>query len=242
MKADSGGQKFQTTHWTSILQVAGPDSNAASDAFARLYLDYWYPLYAYVRRRGLSRSEAEDLTQDFLTRLLEKRALATLKPEGGRFRSFLLRSLDNFLANEWDRTHAQKRGSGARALSLNLEEGESRFALEHCEHETPESLFEKRWVFTLLEHVRERLRHEYAQAHKADLFDELRVYLQSDRAGPPYAEVASRRGMSEGAVKVAVHRLRHQYGELLRHEISRTVSSAAEVDEELRALIAVVGR
>jgi RNA polymerase sigma-70 factor (ECF subfamily) len=238
----TGEAAFRTTHWTVVLEAASPDAMSDGAAFADLYLAYWYPLYAYVRRRGFSPAEAEDITQDFFTRLVSKQSLSGLQRDGGKFRSFLLRSLDNFLANEWDRAQAQKRGGGQRPLSLNVEEGEARFALDAPDAETPESLFEKRWAFTLLEHVTGQLREEHTEANKRELFDQLRPHLQGDRSGPAYATVAAQCGMSEGAVKVAVHRMRHRYGELLWQEIARTVSSPAEVDDELRYLISVVGR
>lgn len=232
---------FRTTHWTVVLEAAAPDAGHNGDAFAELYLTYWPPLYAYSRRRGLSPAEAEDIIQDFFTHLVSKGSLSGLQREGGKFRSFLLQALDNFMANEWDRAQAQKRGSGQRPLSLNVDEGEARFALEAPDAATPESLFEKRWALTLLEHVTDQLRDGYAEANKRELFDQLRGCLQGDRSGPPYATVAARCGMTEGAVKVAVHRMRHRYGELLRETIARTVGSPAEVDEELRYLISVVG-
>lgn len=233
---------FQTTHWTAVLAAAAPDTGRNSAAFAELYLAYWPPLYAYARRRSFSPAEAEDIIQDFFTRLVSKESLSGLQRDGGRFRSFLLGALNNFLANEWDRTQAQKRGGGVRPLSLNVEEGEARFALDVPTAETPESLFERRWAFTLLEHVTGQLRDEYDGAGKGWLFEQLRGCLQGDRSGPAYATVAAECGMSEGAVKVAVHRMRHRYGELLREAIARTVGSPAEVDEELRYLISVVGR
>ncbi len=233
---------FQTTHWTLVLEAAHPDASFDNTAFADLYLAYWPPLYAFARRRGLSPVETEDVIQDFFMRLVSKQALSGVRRDGGRFRSFLLKSLDNFLANEWQRAQAQKRGGGQRLLSLDVEEGEARFALDAPDGETPESIFDKRWAFTLLEHVAERLCDEYAAADKAVLFDQLRSSLQGDRSGPAYATVAAQCRMSEGAVKVAVHRLRQRYGELLRQAIARTVSSPSEVDDELRYLISVVGR
>jgi RNA polymerase sigma-70 factor (ECF subfamily) len=243
MKAGQTAQgAFGTTRWTVVLAAATHGASQHGDAFAELYLAYWPPLYAYSRRRGFSAAEAEDIIQDFFTRLVRKESLSGLQREGGKFRSFLLKSLDNFLANEWDRGQALKRGGGQRPLSLNVEEGEARFALEAADAETPESLFEKRWAFTLLEQVTDRLRDEYAAANKRELFDQLRGHLQGDRSGPPYATIAAQCGMTEGAVKVAVHRMRHRYGELLREIIARTVGSPAEVDEELRYLIGVVGR
>ena len=241
MKTDRHAQAgFGATPWTVVLQAASQGSDPNGDAFARLYTDYWSPLYAYARRRGLSRAEAEDLIQDFFVRLMEKKALSDVERDGGRFRSFLLKSLDNFLANQWDREQAQKRGGGQRALSLNADNLEARLALETTNGETPESVFERSWVFTLLEHVAERLRAEYASVGKEGLFQQLRGYLQGDRSGPSYAFIAEQLGMTEGAVKVAVHRMRHFYARLLREEIGRTVAGAAEIDEELRSLLRVV--
>jgi RNA polymerase sigma-70 factor (ECF subfamily) len=234
---------FATTHWTVVLQAARPDRDGGEAAFARLYVDYWPPLYGYVRRRGFSPADAEDLAQDFFTRLLEKQALANLQREGGKFRSFLLGSLENFLANEWDRAQAQKRGSGHKPLSLDAEDGEMHFqALAIASELTPESLFERQWVLTLLEHVVEQLRAEETVSGKRELFEDLRPHLPGDRSGLPYAEIATRHGTSEGAIKVAVHRLRHRYGQYLREQVARTVSSPAEVGEELRHLIEVIGR
>jgi RNA polymerase sigma-70 factor (ECF subfamily) len=232
---------FRTTHWTVVLEASRADSQHSQEAFASLYLQYWYPLYAYVRRRGYQPAEAEDITQDFFTRLLSHESLAGLQRAGGKFRSFLLKTLENFLANEWDRAHAQKRGGGQPPLSLNVEQGEARFALDAPDADTPASLFEKRWAFTLLERVMARLQTEYVEADKHSLFDQLRSHLQGDRSGPAYAVIAAQCGLSEGAVKVAAHRMRYRYGELLREEIARTVSSSEEVDEELRYLIRVIG-
>ena len=232
---------FQTTHWTLVLEAAHPDAPSDNTAFAGLYLAYWHPLYAFARRRGLLPAEAEDVIQDFFVRLIEKQALNGLQHDGGKFRSFLLRSLDNFLANEWNRVRTQKRGHGQRHLSLNAGDAEARCALSVPDHETPESLFEKRWAFAVLEQVTARLRAEYLEDGKGELFEQFRVYLQGDHAGPGYAAVGAQRGMSEGAVAVAVHRLRQRYGQLLREEIMRTVSSPDEVDAELQHLIRVVG-
>lgn len=237
-----GSSAFRTTHWTVVLDAARPGTERTQAAFAQIYLDYWYPLYAYIRRRGFSPPDAEDVTQDFFLHLIEKEALAGMERNGGKFRSFLLRSLDNFLANQWDRARAQKRGSGRTPLSLDAADGEARYALEPPAADTPESLFERQWVFTLLAQVLEALRNECETTGKENLFAELRLHLQGDRQGPPYAEVAARHGLSEGAVKVAVHRLRQRYGELLRAEIARTVSRPEEVDEELRHFIAVSAR
>jgi len=241
MNAEHTAAAFQTTHWTVVLQAAN-GSGSDSSAFATLYSIYWPPLYAFVRRRGLSPAEAEDVIQDFFTHLVSKQALSGLERDGGRFRSFLLRALENFLINEWRRRQAQKRGGGARVLSLDAREAETTVALDSSVGETPESLFEKRWAFTVLELVANQLRAEFEESGKGEMFARLRGCLQGDRSGAAYSEIAAALGMTENAVKVAVHRLRARYGELLRQAIARTVASAAEVDDELRYLIAVVGR
>lgn len=237
----AGSAAFCTTHWTVVLDAARPGTERSQEAFARIYLDYWYPLYAYIRRRGHSPPDAEDITQNFFLHLIEKESLDGLEREGGKFRSFLLRSLDYFLANAWHRAQAQKRGGGVQPLSLDAAQAEARFSAEPTTPDTPETLFERQWVFTLLSHVLDRLGTECEVSGKGLLFGDLRSHLQGERNGSPYAEVAARHQMSEGAVKVAVHRLRQRYGELLREEIARTVGSADEVDEELRRLIAIAG-
>jgi len=239
--SDQPAGSFRTTHWTLVLEAAQPNGATAMDAFAQLYLCYWRPLYAYVRRRGLSPADGEDILQDFFARLVSKEALSGVRREGGKFRSFLLQSLNNFLANEWDRAHTQKRGGGQRPLSLDTRDAEAHLALEVPEKETPESLYEKRWAFAVLDCASARLRAEYVEEGKAELFEQLRVYLLGDRGGPRYADVAARRGMSEGAVMVAVHRLRQRYGQVLREEIMRTVASPDEVDAELHHLMKVLG-
>jgi RNA polymerase sigma factor (sigma-70 family) len=238
----NGAAAFGTTHWTNVLVAARPDSNEGREAFARLYQDYWRPLHAYICRRGYSPAEAEDISQDFFVRLISKQALAGLRRDGGRFRSYLLSAINNFLANEWDRRSAQKRGAGQRPLSLDVEQNELHGVLAAADRETPESLFEKRWAFAVLEQVTTRLRAEYFEEGKGELFEQFRVYLQGDRAGPSYAAVAAQRGMSEGAVAVAVHRMRQRYGQILRDEVMRTVGSPDEVDAELQYLMEVVGR
>ena len=232
---------FCMTHWTMVLNAARQGTAQNQEAFAQIYRAYWYPLYVYIRRRGNSPTDAEDVTQSFFLHIIEKQALEGLEREGGKFRSFLLRSLDNFLANAWHRAQAQKRGGGVQPLSLNLDQAETRFVMEPPTTDTPESIFERQWVCTLLANVLDRLRDECEANGKGPLFADLQPNLQGDRNGRPYAEVAARHQMSEGAVKVAVHRLRQRYGELLREEIARTVSRPEEVDEELRRLLSVAG-
>jgi len=232
---------FRSTHWTMVLDASRAGAEFSQEAFASLYLAYWHPLYVYVRRRGFSPEEAEDITQDFFARLLEKESLAGLQREGGRFRSFLLGAMQNFLADRWDRAQAQKRGRGQKLLSLDTDDGETWLqALALAEDLTPETAFERHWAMALLEHVGDLVRADEVKSGKGDVFEDLRPHLQSDRAGLPYSGIAARHGMSVGAIKVAVHRLRHRFGQRLREEIARTVSSLAEVDEELRHLIKVM--
>jgi RNA polymerase sigma factor (sigma-70 family) len=231
---------FKTTHWTVVMDAARCESSESSEAFGRLYIAYWYPLYAYVRRRGYSPHDAEDITQNFFARLIEKQSLAGLEREGGRFRSFLLTALSHFLANQRDRAHAQKRGSGAPTLPLDYASAEACYSTTAEEALSPEVAFEQNWALALLEQVFRCVRAECEATGKAALFDDLRLHLQGDKLGPPYADVAARHKMSESAIKVTVHRLRRRYGELLRQEIARTVESSNQVDEELRHLISVV--
>jgi RNA polymerase sigma-70 factor (ECF subfamily) len=211
------------------------------EAFAQLYRDYWYPLYAYVRRRGRSPHEAEDLTQDFFVSLIERQRLTGLEREGGRFRSFLLKTLQNFLANEWDRATAQKRGGGQSIVPLDEVDAESRL-LANSATEAPEATFDRHWAFAVIEHAMQHLEAELRSAGKESILQSLRLHLQGDRGGRPYAEIAAEWGLSESAVKTTVHRLRRRFGELLRAELARTVGNDAEVEKELRHLIEVVSR
>jgi RNA polymerase sigma-70 factor (ECF subfamily) len=218
---------------------ASPD---AREALATLCQVYWYPLYAYVRRQGHSATDAQDLTQEFFARLLEKNYVGAADPAKGKFRSFLLASLKHFLANEWRRADAQKRGGGQVPLSLDFEGGETRFTLEPAYELTAEKLFERRWALTLLEQMLATLRDEFARSGKLALFEHLKPYLGGDASTVPYRQLAAELGMTEGAIKVSVHRLRRRCGELLRAAIARTVVGPEEVDEELRDLFNAVGQ
>ncbi len=218
------------------------NGTAAQNALASLCSAYWYPLYAYVRGRGKSPHDAEDLTQEFFRRFLEKNSLLNVSPAKGKFRSFLLASLSHFLANEWEHARAQKRGGGQAFISLDAHEGETRMALEPAEHSTPEQLFEKRWAFAVLQRTMQALEAEHAANTKTDFFQELKGFLPGGQGGGSRAEFAARHGISPGAVDVAVQRLRQRFGALLREEVAQTVSSQAEVDEEIRYLITVLGR
>lgn len=224
-----------------MLAAGRADSPEAREALAVLCQAYWYPLYAYVRRQGYGPHDAQDLTQEFFARLLEKQYLAGLKREGGKFRSFLLTALKRFLANEADRAGAQKRGGGRTVISIDAASAESRYGLEPSHELTAEKIFEQRWAQALLEQVHARLREDYAAAGKSQLFDQISPSLGQRRGAVRYAEMASRLEMSEAAIKMAVQRLRARYRELLRAEIAQTVASPEEVEEEIRHLFATFG-
>ena len=214
-----------------------PDVAAALNELCRTY---WYPLYAYLRRQGHGVHDAQDLTQSFLVHLLEKNRLQRLHPSKGKFRSFLLASLKNFLANEWDRQQALKRGAQFAVISLDDATGEDRFACESSHEATPDKAFEKSWALTLLDAVLAKVRQDYAAEGKGPLFDALQVYLSGERGAAPYAETAAKLKLTEGALKMSVLRMRRRFGELLRAEIANTVSDPAEIDEEIRCLFAAV--
>ncbi len=236
----SGERPFQTTRWTLVVAAGGPVTEQSREALARLCEIYWYPLYAYVRRWGHPADEAQDLTQEFFARLIERNVVAEADPTRGRFRSFLLASLKHFLANEHDRATALKRGGGRPLLSLEFQTAESRYRLEPADRETPDRVFERGWAAALLDRVMARLAEEQEQAGRRDLFDRLRPALAEGTAEASYAQIGAAIGMSEGAIKVAVHRLRRRFGELLREEIAETVADPAEVDEEIRYLLAAL--
>jgi len=241
---EAGGRPavFVTTHWSVVLAASRSDSTHAQAALARLCQTYWYPLYAYVRRRGFQAHDAQDLTQEFFARLLEQNWLAQADRERGRFRTFLLAALGHFLANEWDKARAQKRGGAVQIVPLQLDTAETRYGQEPSDPVTPEQCFERRWALALLDEVLNRLRDESSAGDQAELFDTLKPCLVGDRQAQPYASLAARLGMTEGAVKVAVHRLRQRYRQLLRQEIAHTVASPGEVDEEMHHLFSVLAR
>ena len=226
---------FVTTHWSVVLAAGHGDTARAGDALAELCETYWYPLYAYIRRRDYSPHDAEDLTQEFFARLLAKNTLGAISREKGKFRSFLLTALNHFLVDEWKKARAQKRGAG-RIASLDAYEGETRFSREPAAALTPEKLFEQNWALALLDTVYGQLQREYEAAGKGALFQELKSCLTGARSSVPYADLAVRLRMAENTVKTSVHRLRLRYRELLRAEVAHTVASPAEVEEELRCL------
>jgi RNA polymerase sigma factor (sigma-70 family) len=231
---------FGTTHWSLVLAARDRADPGARDALASLCALYWYPLYAYVRRRGHGADEAHDLTQEFFTRLLAKDFLASVDRSKGKFRSFLLAAFNHFLANERDHDRAKKRGGGRPALSLDAADAAGRYRDEPGSGLTPEKLFERRWALALLQQVMGRLRADYEAKDKGRLFDRLRGFLVGEK-GAGYRPTADELGLSEGAVKVAVHRLRQRYRELLHEEIGRTVATPEEIEEEIRELFAALG-
>ncbi|MCI0491291.1 MAG: sigma-70 family RNA polymerase sigma factor [Blastocatellia bacterium] len=231
-------RRFATTHWSLILAAGREATPESEKALAALCATYWYPLYAYVRRKGYQMPEAQDMTQGFFARLLEKNYLQDVDRERGKFRSFLLASLNHFLANEWDRERAQKRGGGIKFIPLDT--AEDLYSLDPADKLTPEKLFERRWATTLLDQVLALLKEEFAGAGKAALFDRLKDFLTGAESRDSYKQAAAELEMSEGAVKVAVHRMRRRFRRLLRAEIAKTVANPAEIDDEIRYLLSAL--
>ena len=231
---------FVTTHWSVVLSARQKDSPQSAAALETLCRTYWYPLYAYVRRQGHSPPDAQDLTQEFFARLLQKDYLKAAAREKGRFRTFLLVALKRFLANEWDRLRAQKRGGGQPLLSLDTELAEERYRIEPVEGATADRIYERRWALTLLDRTMTRLREEFTGAGKAEEFKRLKVCLTAERGDISYAEIAAALGQSEATVRVAVHRLRKRFREVFREEIAQTVASVEDIDEEVRYLMGVL--
>jgi RNA polymerase sigma factor (sigma-70 family) len=233
-----GSSQFPTTRWTLVVAAGDLHRKEARSALAALCENYWYPLYAYLRRRCYPADQAQDLTQDFVIRLLEGRYLDRVDPEKGRFRSFLLTSLKFFVADEEDRQRAHKRGGGA-VVSLEFSSGEESYQREPAHDETPERIFERRWALAVLDRAVERLRNEFVQHGRPEQFERLKVFLLG-QSEAPYATLAREMNTSEGALKVAIHRLRKRYRELFRQEIADTVADPAEVESELRFLAAAL--
>lgn len=241
MSSGSEPARFATTHWSLVRNAARPDDPETRAALETLCRRYWFPLYAFVRRRGATVHEAQDLTQEFFLRLMEKNTLAVASPERGRFRSFLLASLQNFLANERDRRTARKRGGDRRTLSLDWDSGESRLSLEPAHADTPERVFERQWALTLLDNVISRLRDEFSASGRERQFESLKAALTGGRAALDYAAVAAELLISEDAARQAASRLRKRYRELLREEVATTVERDDEVEDEIRRLIEALG-
>lgn len=235
-----GPRAFPTTHWSVVLASAGRGSPEAEAALAALCSSYWYPLYAYARRQGEDAERAADLVQGFFARLVERDFLSQANPDKGRFRTFLLACLRHCLSNERDRERAAKRGGGRTPVPLDFERAEARYRTEPAYELTAEKLYHRRWALDLLQQVLDRLRAEYAGRDGERLFDGLKPFITAGEDPASCREVAFALGMTEGAVKVAVHRLRRRYGEALRAEIARTLDDPARIDEEIRDLFAAL--
>jgi len=235
------GDIFATTHWTVVLAAGRRSAPQADRALEELCRAYWYPLYAYVRRHGHSREDAEDLTQGFFASFLKRNYLERVSSEKGRFRAFLLAALKHFLANEYDRAGRQKRGGGVAPLSLDWQDADARYQFDPADQISPDKLYDRAWAMTLLEQVITRLRAESAAEGRAEVFEQLKPFLMAGGGDIPYAQAAAKLGLNESAARVAVHRLRKRYRELLRAEIAQTLSDPADLDEEMRALFRAFG-
>ncbi|MEW6304816.1 MAG: sigma-70 family RNA polymerase sigma factor [Verrucomicrobiota bacterium] len=232
---------FATTHWSVVLSAGDETSPKSAEALEKLCASYWYPLYAFARMRGYPPHDAQDHTQEFFAHLLERNSLHRADPQKGRFRSFLLASFKHFLANEWDRAHAQKRGGHVAFISLDAQSAEARFALEPISDLTPETLYHQRWALTVLDRAFNALRIECAHNGKSALFEELKPFLSSEANAGDYTSAAAHLNMSPNAIGVAVHRLRQRYRELVRAEIAQTVTTPADLDSEMNHLFAALG-
>jgi len=233
---------FTTTHWSVVLTAGEEQSPQAAQALATLCRTYWYPLYAYIRRRGYSPEDAQDLTQEYFARLLKRNYPAQADRAKGKFRSFLLLTLNHFLSDDHERATTRKRGGGQPTVSLDGLNSEDRYRLEIADELSPEKLFERRWAQTVLDQALARLQAEFVADGKAEHYEILKAFEPGEQKTVSYAEAAVQLGVSESAVKSLVHRLRQRHGELVREEIAHTVSTAAEIDEELRYLIAVISQ
>ena len=241
MSDQSGPRGFATTRWTLVLAAGDRDSPDADTALASLCEAYWPPVYAYIRRSGRDGDAARDLTQAFFAQVLEKNFFGRAQRERGRFRTFLLSSVKNFLTNEWDRGQAAKRGAGRQPLSLEVDDGERSYQIEIADDVTPEHLYERRWALTVIGAAMARLERRFDEGGKQEMFTRLKPFLTGQ--GPrSYADLATELAVSEGSLRVAVHRMRHQFAESLRETIAETVESDDEVEEELRYLLGAVAK
>ena len=232
--------RFATTRWSLVAAAAGQPSADAERALAELCAGYWYPLYAYVRRRGSSPDDARDLTQAFFARLLEKGGLRAADPARGRFRSFLLTSMKHFLTSEWRRQTAEKRGGDVELLSIDYQDAEHRYQVEPGHDLTPEAIYERRWALGVLDRAVTDLGADYHRRGQGELFDALRVFLGHDPARLPYAELSERLGQGEGALRTAASRLRARWRDRLRELVAETVRDGDSVEDELRSLLAAL--
>ena len=231
---------FSTTHWSVVLAAGRGDSPGAADALERLCQVYWYPLYVFVRRQGHAPHDAQDLTQEFFARLLERKYLRLADRKRGRFRTFLLTSLKHFLINEWNKANRQKRGGGRQLISLDAEETETRFRAEPADNWSPDKAFERQWAMVLLDRVLDQLQREFVAAGRGAVFEELKACLTGADNENTYAEIGRRLGMTESNLKVTAHRLKQRYRELLRQEIALTVDGPEAIDQEMRDLFAAL--
>jgi DNA-directed RNA polymerase specialized sigma24 family protein len=237
---ESHGGVFATTHWRVVLAAGVRHTPESAAALERLCGSYWYPLYAYVRRRGYGPEDSQDLTQAFFARFLARNYMAGVDRRRGRFRSYLLGALNHFLADEWDHSHRLKRGGQAGTVPFDATTGEARYALEPADERSPDRLFERRWALALLDVVWRQLQGEYQARGKERLFDRLSGFLTGDAEGESYPRVAEELEMTEGATRVAVHRLRQRYGELFRQAVADTVEKPEEIPNEMRHLLGVL--
>lgn len=242
-----GANRFHTTRWSVVLLSAQSQAAGCKEAFAELCRLYWYPLYGFIRHRGYSAEDAQDLAQGFFLHLIERKTLRRVDRSKGKFRSFLLASLQNYLSNEAERARCLKRGGKAEIVYLDIEGAEERYSLEPLETLTPEKVFDARWAMALLGEATSRLSREYMAQGKTTTFEALNAFLDpiNSKELPTYEDVADRLKISVGSVKTLIHRLRKRYTAFVREEISRTVSDSADVDEEIHqlceALIAAEG-
>jgi RNA polymerase sigma factor (sigma-70 family) len=237
--AHHGPAAFTTTHWSVVLEAQG-ESPAAHEALEKLCQTYWRPIYAFLRRQGVSPEEAEDITQGFFAQLLERRKFSAVRKEKGRLRSYLLGALKYFLADEHRRAMAIKRGEGQRLIPLEDLRTDERIDVEPADSMTAEMIYERRWALTVLEQVLDRLKNEYRTAGNAALFDSLKQLLPDEPGSPSQAEIAAQLGMTENALRQAFYRFRQRYQSILREEIANTVATPADIEDELRHLIAVL--
>lgn len=240
--ANRGRAVFVTTHWSVVLTAAQEDTTRAEEALSRLCETYWYPLYAYVRRRGHSPEDAQDLTQEFFARLLGRKWVSDADRTKGRFRTFLLTALSRFLANEWDRAHTQKRGGGVAAIPLDTRVAEDRYQTDSAQTMTPEQIYDRQWAMTLLDRALTRLSTEQERSGKAAEFGVLQSALTAERGAIDYPALAAQLGLNEAAARQAVHRLRKRFREVFREEIAQTMAGPQDVEEEIRHLLAALSR
>lgn len=233
-------REFNTTHWSVIVRAGGATSVETDGALEELCRAYWYPLYAYVRRQGRDAGDAQDLTQDFFARLLERKSFRLADRTRGRFRTFLLTSLKHFLINDWKKGNCEKRGGGRPIISLDAEETETRFRAEPADERAPDKAFERRWALVVLDRVLDQLQAGFTAAGRGQVFEEIKSYLTGEKNESSYAEIGQRLGITEGNLRVTVHRLRGQYRDLLRAEVARTVETPEAIDEEIRHLISAL--